>query len=293
MPSPEFEKFYQTLQSQKPRANLSILELRNAFEQMMQAFSGISDLKITPVELKHCSGVWMEPSQITTDKVMLFLHGGGYVVGSWQSHQDLMGRIAKGSGMRIFAINYRLAPEHPFPDALNDTLEAYDYLLSDHFSSKQIIVSGTSAGGGLALAVILKLKELNKPLPAAGILLCPWVDLAFTGETLKTHDGKDLIRSEGAAASAKAYIRSHNAKDPYISPLYGDLSHLPPLLIQAGTIEIFWSEIEALVHKATESGTHVTFDPHEGMFHTWQLFASKIPEGQKAIDSICHYINHL
>ena len=293
MPSPEFERFYQTLLSQRPRQDLTIIELRAAFEQMMKAFTETSDLKITSVELKHCSGVWIEPAKITTDKVMLFLHGGAYTVGSWESHQDLIGRIAKGSGMRIFALNYRLAPEHHFPAALNDTLEAYDYLLKDHFKPKQIIIGGTSCGGGLSLALILKLRELKKPLPAAAILLCPWVDLALTGKTLQTHDGRDLITKERVEWAAKAYVGMHNPKDPYISPLYGDLSHLPPLFIQAGTVELLWSEIEALVTKATQGGTHVTFQPYAGMFHTWQLFASKIPEGQQAIDSICHYLKHL
>ncbi len=293
MPSPEFEKFYQTLLTQKPRKDLSNLELRAAFEQMMKTFTEPSNLKIRPVEFRHCAGVWFEPAKITSEKVMLFLHGGAYTVGSWESHQELISRIAKGSGMRIFALNYRLAPENHYPAALNDALEAYDYLLKDHFKPKQIIVGGTSAGGGLALALILKLKELNKPLPAAGILICPWVDLALTGETLLTHDGKDLISKDRVSGAAHGYVGPHNAKDPYISPLYGDLSHLPPLLIQAGTLEVLWSEIEALVEKATQGGTHVTFQPYEGMFHTWQLFASKIPEGQKAVDAICLYINHL
>ncbi len=267
--------------------------IRAFFEKMMSAFPASADITFTSVAFKHCNGAWIKPPTIHSKKVMLFFHGGGYTAGSWESHQDLLGRIAKQGGLSICAVNYRLAPQHPFPAALNDSINAYETLLAQGHLPSQIIVGGSSAGGGLALALLLKLKKLNMELPSAGVLICPWVDLALKGETLKSHDGQDLVSYARLRNAAKAYLNGHDPEDPFASPLYGDLSHLPPLLIQAGTIELLWSEIEALSQKAQKAGVAVTFEPYEGMFHAWQLFAAKIPEGQIAIEAICRFINKL
>jgi acetyl esterase/lipase len=289
MPSKQFNEFYQTLQTHIPTGQMTFQEIRVYFEKMLRGFPASNDITFTPATFKHCSGTWINPPKVTSKKILFFLHGGGYTAGSWETHQDMLGRIASYGEIRICAINYRLAPEHPFPAALNDALKAYEEL-QEH---GRIIVGGSSAGGGLSLALMLKLKELKKPLPCAGVLLCPWVDLAHTGETLNTHNGLDMINKERLIAAASAYLGKHNPKDPLASPLYGDLSYLPPLLIQAGTIEILWSEIEALVKKARRAGTSVTFQPFEGMFHTWQLFAAKIPEGDQALKAIGSFIRSI
>lgn len=290
MTSEQFKQFYQTLRKTGPSSGMTTEVLRDYFKEMMSAFPPPPDVTFTPVVFKHCKGVWVKPPTVKSSKVMLFFHGGGYTIGSWQSHQDLIGRIAKQAGISICALNYRLAPEHRFPAALNDVLHAYKSLLAKGFLPSQIILCGSSAGGGLALALLLKLKKIKMELPRAAVLICPWVDLTLSGKTLQSHDGLDLISRSRVAAAAQAYLGSHDPHDPYASPLYGNLSKLPPLLIQAGTIEILWSEIETFCQKAKQAGVDVTFEPYEGMFHTWQLFASQIPEGEQAIRSICKFI---
>ncbi len=290
MPSPEFEKFYQTLKSQVLPSEMTIEEIRAYFSTMMAPFKASPDTTFIPVVFSKFQGVWVKPPKITTPKIVLFFHGGAYSAGSWQTHQDLLGRIAKSGECAICAINYRLAPENPFPAALEDALEAYQTLTDQGHS---IIVAGSSAGGGLALALMLKLKNLNLKLPEAGVLVCPWVDLAMKGSSLFTNEGKDIITRSRVQNAAGIYLGSHDPKDPLVSPLYGDFKGLPPLLIQAGSHEILWSEIESLVQKARAAGVDVSFQPYKEMFHTWQLFASQIPEGQQAIAAIGSFIKTL
>ncbi|MBP7075277.1 MAG: alpha/beta hydrolase [Rhabdochlamydiaceae bacterium] len=287
MPSPEFEKFYQTLKSQVLPSEMTIEEVRAYFTKMMEPYTASKDIAFAPIFFSNFQGVWVKPPKITTQKILLFFHGGAYTTGSWQTHQDVLGRIAKSGECAVCAINYRLAPENPFPAALEDALEAYLTLIGQGHT---LLVGGSSAGGGLAIALMLKLKEMNQKLPEAAILLCPWVDLAMKGPSLFTNEGKDIISRSRVKKASQIYLDSHDPKDPLVSPLYGDLKGLPPLLIQAGTIEILWSEIETLVHKAREVQVDVTFQPHNGMFHTWQLFASQIPEGQQAIEEIGRFI---
>lgn len=287
MPSPEFEKFYQTLKSQVLPSDMTIEEIRAYLDKMMQPFTASKDIAFTPIFFSKFQGVWVKPPKITTKNTLLFFHGGAYTAGSWQNHQDLLGRIAKSGECAICAINYRLAPENPFPAALEDALEAYQTLRDQ---GHNVLVGGTSAGGGLALALMLKLKKVKVALPEAAILLCPWVDLAMKGPSLFTNEGKDIISRFRVKNASQIYLGTHDPKDPMVSPTYGDLTGLPPLLIQAGTSEILWSEIEILVHKAREAKVAVTFEPYNGMFHTWQLFASEIPEGQQAIDEIGRFI---
>jgi len=280
------KQFYQTLKGLLPTGDLTILEMRVAFEKLMSGFPMANDLKIDPVLFKHCKGVIISPPKVASHQIILFFHGGAYSAGSWESHQDLIGRLAKACQMPVCAPDYRLAPEHHIPAATNDAMNAYDYLLAAGYKPEQIIVAGSSAGGGLSISLLQKLKEK----PKAGVLMSPWVDLTLSGKTLQTNDGKDLISRARVETAAKAYLVRHDPKDPAISPLFGDLSGLPPLLIQVGTLEILWSEIEALAKKAQAAGTQVTFQPYEGMFHTWQLFASQIPEGQAAIESVASFV---
>lgn len=287
MTTEQFKQLYQTLKSQIPPGDLSPEEIRGYFRKIMSAFPAGDDIQFSPLRFKSCEGVWVRPPKVSSKQSLLFFHGGAYMAGSWQTHQDLLGRIAKSGEIAVCSINYRLAPEHPFPAALEDALDAY-LTLSEQ--GHQLMIGGSSAGGGLALALCLKLKQLGLKLPSAGILLSPWVDLSHKGKTLITNNGKDIISRQRAAQAALLYLGNHNPEDPLASPIYGDLSRLPPLLVQAGTSEILWSEIEKLVHEAREAGVDVKFEPYEGMVHTWQLFAAKIPEGEQALQSIGHYI---
>lgn len=294
MVSAQCSSFYQTLKQSLPKGQFSIQEMRAFFETMMKQFPAAPDITLSSVNFAQCQGLWIKAPSVSSSKMVLFFHGGGYISGSSQSHQDILGRISRYGGISVCTIDYRLAPEHPFPAALEDALYTYQALLKHGFKSHQIIVGGSSAGGGLALALLLKLKQLHHPLPRAGVLICPWVDLAVKGKTILTNQGLDLISRDQLIAARNSYLGfKGNSQDPYASPLYGDLTQLPPLLIQSGTIEILWSEIESLVQKAQKNGVKVSFEPYDGMFHAWQLFATKIPEGDQALQSIGRYIQSI
>lgn len=290
MLNPQTEKFYQTLFDHIPKGELSIARVRQGFEKLMSDFPAQPDVHFEEISIGKLMAAWVHTPGCTKDRVILFLHGGGYISGTFYSHQDFIGRLAKVTGCYVLAIDYRLAPEHPFPTSLEDCLLAYQFLLQEKISPQNIFVAGTSAGGGLALSLMLSLRDQHKPLPRAAICICPWVDLAMTGKTLDTNTGKDIIQKDRIQKAANLYLQGHDPKDPLASPLYGDLNGLPPLLIQTGTRELFLDEIERFAKKAKESGVKIELQKFEEMIHTWQLFAAQIPEGQKAIDEIATFM---
>ena len=191
----EREQFYQTLIGQVPKGELSVAQRRQGFAKLMSKFPGASDIRMEPIEIGKLTAAWISAPHCSRDKVILFFHGGADSAGSFDSHQDLIGRMARATGCTVLAVNYRLAPEHPFPAAIEDAQAAYYFLLMEKILPRNIFLAGTSAGGGLILALLLKLKHDQEPLPRAAICICPWVDLALTGKTLKTNEGKDLIHN--------------------------------------------------------------------------------------------------
>lgn len=285
MASPEFEQFYQTLQKQPPRGVMTLTELRASFEKMMENYPASPDVVFEPLKIGKIPAFWVHAPLSTKKRVIFFFHGGGYTLASVQTHQDLLGRLSRTTHCDILAINYRLAPENRFPAALEDGKAAYEWLLKK-FKPEQIILAGSSCGGGMVLSLLYSLKK--KPL--AGICICPWVDLAFTGETLHTNEGKDIIHFARIKAAAEGYLQGHDPKDPLASPLYGDPSGLPPLCIQVGSRELLLDEIQKFTAKAIACGVKVNFEIFPEMFHTWHYFAAKIPEGEAAIDKIGHFV---
>jgi len=286
---PQTEKFYQTLLARIPKGDLSIAQIRFGFEKLMEDFPAQPDVHFQLLSIGKLSAAWVHAPGCTREKVILYFHGGGYISGSFHSHQDLIGRLAKATGCDVLAVDYRLAPEHPFPAALQDALVAYEFLRGQ-IPPQNIFVAGSSAGGGLALSLLLKLLDRKETLPRAAICISPWVDLAMTGKTLQSNEGKDLIHAENIKAAASIYLAGHPSKDPLASPLYGKLEGLPPLLIHVGTREVFLDEIERFAQKAKESKVKVELQKFDEMIHTWHLFASMIPEGQKAFEMIGQFV---
>lgn len=290
MIDPQTEKFYQTLLARTPKGDLSIAQIRFGFEKLMKDFPAQPDVHFQLTNIGKLSATWVHAPGCTRERVILFFHGGGYVSGSFHSHQDLIGRLAKATGCDVLAVDYRLAPEHPFPAALEDALLAYEFLRKQKISPQNIFVAGSSAGGGLTLSLLLKLLERKEVLPRAAICISPWVDLAMTGKSLQTNEGKDLIHAENIKVAASIYLAGHNPKDPLASPLYGNLEGLPPLLIQVGTREVFLDEIEQFAKKAEKSEVLVELQKFDEMIHTWHLFSSMVPEGQKAFEKIGQFV---
>ncbi len=218
-------------------------------------------------------------------RTIFYLHGGGYYFCSPKSHRSVVFQLAQRSGARTFSLDYRLAPEHPFPAALDDALAAYRCLLADGIPPDSIVVAGDSAGGGLALALLLALRDAKDVLPAAALLFSPWTDLAATGSTLVTNDGADpMFRGAAIARAASLYLAGADPMHPYASPLYGDFSGLPPLMIQAGSTEVLLDDARRIAERAQAAGCVVEFEVWPKMPHVWQLFAPFIPEACRALD---------
>lgn len=296
MASAEYDAFYQRMISRlqtTTNPNPTMQETRDGFEKMLRGYPPDDDVKFENFTIKQIQATRCSLSASDKTRVILFFHAGGYSVGSNYSHRDLMGRIVKASQLPVVGVDYRLAPEHPYPAALEDAFSAYHYVLQSGHQPSEIILAGASAGGGLIISLLLRLKNEGLSLPAGAVCICPWVDLALTGSTLQSNDGKDIISRSRLESSASFYCAGHNAKDPFLSPLYGDLSGLPPLLIQIGERELLLDEVKRLARKAQAQGVRTDFEIWPEMCHTWHLFAREIPEGRQAIDKIGAWIRDL
>jgi len=232
---------------------------------------------------------WFKPYKSSNDKVILYLPGGGYCVGSYNTHKGMLGRMARAAGHPILAINYRKAPEDPFPAALEDAVKAYRQMVADGW--KNIILAGDSAGGGLALATTMKLRDEGYTLPAALVLISPWTDLTSSGDSVTRKAEKDpLIGPELLEVFAKKYCGGEDLKNPFISPLFGDFTHFPPTLIQVGTEEVLLDDSTRLAKKMKQAGVMVEMEIWEGMMHVFHWMAGLIPEANEAVKKIGSYI---
>jgi acetyl esterase/lipase len=223
---------------------------------------------------------------------VLYLHGGGYAAGSCRTHRALAGRLALASQSPVLVLGYRLAPEHPFPAALEDATSAVRWLVDQGISPDRLALAGDSAGGGLALATTIALRDEGVPLPAALVCFSPWTDLALTGESFLTRAKVDpLISREGCLFYVAAYVGGRDPRLPLISPLYADLRGLPPLLVQVGDYEVLRSDSVRLAESAREAGVDVTLEVAAGMWHVWQVMAGLMPEAQQALDRAGAFLN--
>jgi acetyl esterase/lipase len=248
-------------------------------------------------ELVDAGGVqseWIYVPEASEEKIYFHLLGGGYILGTLPTRRWSPYLYSRQTKMRVLNVGYRLAPEHPYPAALEDSLSAYRWLLDLGFNPKNIIICGESAGGGLTMATMLKLRELELSLPAAAVMQSPWVDLRTRGKSLKKFYKYEPELAVGVKAMARLYANRESLKNPFISPVYADLHDLPPLLIQAGGIEVLLDESILLADRAKEAGVDVTLEVYEGMTHVFQSFADKLEESVKAWKSIEKFVkNHL
>ena len=235
-------------------------------------------------------GEWIAPADAPPDKAILYFHGGGFRVGSVSSHRGLIAQIAVTSGCRVLAINYRLAPEHRFPAAVDDALAAYGWMLEQGLQSSNVAFAGDSAGGNLVLAAMLAVRERQLPLPVAGMLMSPWTDLAATGASYTTRGEADPIHQRPMIlALAKKYLGQRDPRDPLVSPLYADLKRLSPLLIQVGNRETVLDDSTMFAEKARSAGVDTELQIWDGMIHVFQMF-SEIPEARQAIAATAKFL---
>jgi monoterpene epsilon-lactone hydrolase len=266
-------------------------ELRVVFEKLGDNTPLAPDIKKEKVSAGGIDGEWISAPNSSADRAVLYVHGGGYVIGSVNTHRDLLARIARASGARVLGINYRLAPEHPFPAAVEDSVAAYRWMLAQGLKPNRIAVAGDSAGGGLTVATLIAIRDAKLPIPGAGVCISPWVDMEGIGETMKTRAEVDpVVQRDGLLGMAAAYLGGQNPRSPLAAPIYADLKGLPPLLIQVGDAETLLDDSIRLNDRAKAAGVSTKLEVWPEMIHVWQLFASFLPEGQQAIDGIGSFL---
>jgi monoterpene epsilon-lactone hydrolase len=273
--------------------NLSVQEQRTRMDEL--ARRGIRLPRGVTVRTVRAGGIhaeWIEPIGINPERAILYLHGGGYCLGSLDTHRGLAARLALASQARVLIIAYRLAPEHPFPAALEDSLAAYRWMIGQGIPPHCISVGGDSAGGGLTLATAVSLRDAGEPLPAALFLLSPWTDLTVSDESIHTKRPVDpIFGSNGDRLGfAPAYLGAHDPAHPMISPLFADLHGLPPALIHVGSDEILLDDSTRLEEKLKAAGVNTRLKFWTGMWHVFQIFAPYVPEAQQSIDQIGEFI---
>jgi monoterpene epsilon-lactone hydrolase len=265
--------------------------LRTAFNELMAQVPVAPDVQQHPVEVGGVAGVEVTISGNQAEPVILYLHGGVYVIGSAAASVPLVGDLVRRTGARAITLEYRLAPEHPYPAAVDDARAAYEGLLAQGIGPAQIALAGESAGGGLAVATLLALREAGVPLPSCAYVMSPYVDLTLSGETLADRREVDpLLTPDGLRARVLDYVGAANAADPLISPIFGDLTDLPPLLIQVGSHEVLLSDALRLAARAAICDVPVTLDVTPGVPHVFQAYAGLLDEAGAALDRASDFL---
>ena len=265
----------------------SILELRDEHSAGGKLIPLPNETEWKKVDIEGVPAEWIQSGRIISDRVFLFIHGGGYYRGSVEATRATAARISAVSNMRCLSIDYRLAPEHVFPAAIDDTYTAYKWLLKQGFESEKIVVGGISAGGGLALALLLKLKEMKELQPAGAVPISAWTDMTQSGETMHTNADIDpVISKDYLDRMSKMYLADISSKTPLASPLFGNLEGLPPILVQVGSAETMLDDSRRFAEKAIKANVFVEYEAWEDMFHGWHGSAHILKEAENAIDSI-------
>ncbi len=285
------------------QAHLAVLFLKFQFKRKLRGGADVAPARAILNNIKHkvpnevrassgqvgsVNGEWMRPAAGTASGTLLYLHGGVYFACSPQTHRPVTGGFAR-RGFDVFAPDYRLAPEHPFPAAVDDAVAAYRGLLAQGVDPGQLTVAGDSAGGGLALGMLLSLRDAGDPMPAAVAVFSPWTDLAATGETLRTNSARDaMFNGKGVSRAAAPYLAGADARNPLASPLYGDYAGFPPMLIHAGTYEVLLDDSRRLADRVRAADAPVTLQTWPVVPHAWQLLP--IPEARQSMDAAAAFV---
>lgn len=281
MSYPELQKLIETLRS-RPKVT-EISERRAGIDAFAKAFPPAADITIEKITL---GGVKAEKSRTPGDDAsgaMLYVHGGGYVIGSLDSHRHLVTEAGRACGVVAYALDYRLAPEHPFPAPVEDTVAAYKQLLSQGIAPGKITIGGDSAGGGLVVAALVAIRDAGLAQPACGWCISPWIDMEALGGTMTSNAVNDpTVQKETILEMAQLYLNGADAKNPLAAPLYADLKGIAPLLIQVGGIETLLDDSIRLAGRAAAAGVPTRLDVWPGMPHIWHIFHPILTAGKQA-----------
>ncbi len=290
--SPELEQVIALVRAREVDESQGATEgRRRSFEQMVDGFTIDVPATYRRVNAGGVTAEWVTAEGASDSRVVLYLHGGGYIIGSPRTHRALMAKLSQDAGARVLGLDYRLAPEHPFPAPVEDAVAAYRWLLNEGYDPGRIAVAGDSAGGGLAVVALVQSRYLGLPMPAAAVCISPWVDMEGLGESMETRAKADpMVGKENLMISAKTYLGGSNPKAPLAAPLYADLRGLPAILIQVGDAEVLLDDSTRLAGVAREAGVEVQMRVWDDMIHVWHLFAPILPEGQQAISQAGEFI---
>ncbi len=290
-PSEELNTVLEMIRVRSAETRNTIDDERLSYERIMSTLPIDDDIETERVGVNGVAAEWIWAPESDKRRVILYLHGGGYVIGSVRTHRVLLAHLARAAKARVLALDYRLAPETPFPGPIDDTVNAYQWLLSEGIEPANMAIAGDSAGGGLVVAALVALKSVGEPLPAAGVCISPWSDMESTGGSMMTNSESDpSVSKERLLKLAGIYLNGKNPQAPLASPIHADLAGLPPLLLQVGSIEVLLDDSTMLKEQAHKAGVSVQMEVWDDMPHVWHHYAPILPEARKAISKIGEFL---
>ena len=289
MASAEITKLKALLRDKALPPETSIEQRRAVIEKL--SFRVAEDIAVESISIKDRRAEWLRAPGVDDARVLLYLHGGGYVMGSPNTHRALAGELSRAAGAAVLLPDYRLAPEAPFPAAVDDAVAVYEWLLAQGHRPAQLAIAGDSAGGGLTVATLIALREKSSPQPRCAVCLSPWSDLNCSNASYQTRAAADpMITSADISMMAKLYLNGADPKSPLASPNRADLSGLPPLLIHVGRDELLLDDAVVLHEAARSAGVVSTLEIWDDMIHVWHAFHPMLPEGRQGIARIGEYL---
>lgn len=288
MTSDAYQRLLEKLWAAKDDRIVPVDVMRAGMEKV--AFPVAEDIDVEPTQIAGQPAEWVRAPGADPTRAVLYLHGGGYVMGSLETHRKLAGDVSRAAGVGVLLLDYPLAPEHPFPAAVDAAVDAFEEIARD-LGAGQLAIAGDSAGGGLTMATLLALRDRGLALPAAAVCISPWVDLVNADHSASPQlDIDPIINVAGLVRMRDFYAGDTDPDHPLVSPVEADLAGLPPLLIQVGEAEVLLDEAVRLAARAGAAGVDVTLDRWAEMPHVWQVFAGRVPEATEAVDQMGEFI---
>jgi acetyl esterase/lipase len=268
-----------------------VAQARARYEKLARVLGGAPDARCEKIDAGGVAAEWVAAPGVGAQRAVLYLHGGGYAIGSIETHRRLAYDLSAASGARVLLIDYRLAPEHPFPAAVEDAAAAWSWLLQQGFAANRLAIAGDSAGGGLTIATLVDLRDRKLGLPACAVAISPWVDLEGAGDSITARAAQDpMVQKEGLLWMAGMYLGDRDAKTPLAAPLHGELAGLPPILVQAGTAETLLDDATRIAEKLHAAGVEVRLAIWPNMLHVFPFFAPVLSEGRDGCLEIGSFI---
>ncbi|MBS0525454.1 MAG: alpha/beta hydrolase [Proteobacteria bacterium] len=279
------------LRSRPAPATQDVIESRARFEKMGAFLGGAPDAKCEKVDVDGVPAEWVSAPDVDGSRAVLYLHGGGYAIGSLDTHRRLAFDVSAASRARVLLLDYRLAPEHPFPAAVDDATAAWRWLLKQGFPGDKLAIAGDSAGGGLTIATLVNLRDRKLGLPACAVAISPWVDLEGVGTSMTTRSAQDpMVQKAGLTWMADMYLAGKDARTPLAAPLHADLEGLPPVLVQVGTAETLLDDATRIAERLHGAGGEVKLSVWPNMLHVFPLFAPILSEGMDGCREIGEFM---